>query len=56
MTHVFGQLTPFVLSYPVWIVVSGILWVSGGLTQRGETLRMFAALAIVIAAAMFMLH
>jgi len=56
MTHVFSQLTPLVTSYPAWIALSGILWVSGHLTQRGEGLRMLGALAIVVAAAMYLMH
>jgi len=53
MPHVLSQLTPFVFSYPMWILLSGILWVSGQMTQRGETFKMFAALAIFIAAGMY---
>jgi hypothetical protein len=53
MTHVLSQLTPFLFSYPLWILVSAILWVCGQMTQRGGTLRMYGAFAIVVAAALF---
>jgi hypothetical protein len=53
MTHVFSQLIPFVFSYPLWILVSAILWVSGQMMQRGETFKLFSGLAIFIAAAIY---
>jgi hypothetical protein len=54
MPHVLTQLSPFFFSYPIWILLSAILWVCGHLSQRGESLRMYAALAIVVAAGMFL--
>lgn len=53
MTHVFSQLTPFVLSYPLWLFVSAMCWMTGHVTERFSSLKMYAAFAIVIAAAIF---